>query len=103
MLQERLGYIDGGSELLLEQIAERLPRARRHDRAARPASSRCSCDDSRRRAPRRGVRVAGAERRFDAVVSTIPLPYLVPLIPDLPADEKARIAAIRTSASSACC
>ena len=41
-----------------------------------------------------GVRVAGQHRPFDVVVSTIPLPYVVPLIPALPADEKARIAAI---------
>jgi len=52
-------------------------------------------DDSHRTPARvTGVRVAGHHRPFDMVVSTIPLPYVVPLIPSLPADEKARIAAI---------
>jgi protoporphyrinogen oxidase len=42
-----------------------------------------------------GVTVGGTARPFDRVVSTIPLPYLGRLIPDLPADEAAKIAAIR--------
>ena len=94
LLQERLGYIDGGSELLLGKVAERLKQL---GGTIELATGVESVIERRGRRQRRvvGVRVAGAERRFDAVVSTIPLPYLVPLVPDLPADEKARIAAIR--------
>ena len=94
LLQERLGYIEGGSEVLLGKVAERAEELGGTIELATGVESVLSVPvgDQRRVV---GVRVAGAERRFDAVVSTIPLPYLVPLIPDLPADEKARIAAIR--------
>ncbi len=54
--------------------------------SARP-SSRCWWTMRRRRPRVRGVRVGGQDRAFDQVVSTIPLPYLVPLVPQLPADE----------------
>ena len=95
LFQERLGYIEGGSEVLLEPVAERLRelggtielRDRRRVGAQRAGG---------RPAPRSSaLRVAGAERRFDAVVSTIPLPYLVPLIPGPAGRRAARIAAIR--------
>jgi len=42
----------------------------------------------------RGIRVNGELRPYDTVVSTIPLPYLVKLAPDLPAEERAKVAAI---------
>ena len=94
LLQERLGYIEGGSELLLGQVAERLKTlgGTIELKTGVEAILSVPVGDQRRIV---GVRVGGAERRFDAVVSTIPLPYLVPLIPDLPDDEKARFAAIR--------
>jgi protoporphyrinogen oxidase len=93
IFQERLGYLEGGSELLLERIADRI-RELGGTIELRAAVESVTVDDSR--APTRvtGVRIAGHHRPFDVVVSTIPLPYVVPLIPALPADEKARIAAI---------
>jgi protoporphyrinogen oxidase len=42
-----------------------------------------------------GVQVNGEVLPFDQVISTIPLPYLVRVMPGLPADEKAKVAAIR--------
>jgi protoporphyrinogen oxidase len=42
-----------------------------------------------------GLRVAGVDREFDSVVSTIPMPYQLRIAPQLPADERAKIAAIR--------
>jgi protoporphyrinogen oxidase len=42
----------------------------------------------------RGIRVGGELRPYDTVVSTIPLPYLVKLAPDLPAAERDKVAAI---------
>jgi len=94
IFQERLGYLEGGSELLLERIADRIRELGGTIELSAAVES-IAVDDSRR-APARvtGVRVAGHHRPFDMVVSTIPLPYVVPLIPSLPADEKARIAAI---------
>jgi protoporphyrinogen oxidase len=42
----------------------------------------------------RGIRVGGELRAYDTVVSTIPLPYLVKLAPDLPAAERDKVGAI---------
>ena len=42
-----------------------------------------------------GLRVGGEAHAFDQVISTIPLPYLVRVMPGLPEEEKAKVAAIR--------
>ena len=94
IFQERLGYIEGGSEVLLDAIAARLRRdgARIELGAAVQSVVVGHGSDG----PRvRGLRIGGEEIPFDRVVSTIPLPYLSRLIPELPADEKAKIDAIR--------
>jgi protoporphyrinogen oxidase len=94
IFQERLGYLDGGSEVLLEAIATRL-----RDQGARieletgVQEVRIEQGTSGQRII--GLRVGGEERPFDRVISTIPLPYLSRLIPGLPAEEKAKIDAIR--------
>ena len=41
-----------------------------------------------------GIRVGGELRPYDTVVSTIPLPYLVKLAPELPRTERDKVAAI---------
>jgi len=41
------------------------------------------------------VKINGESLQFDQVISTIPLPYLVRVMPNLPDDEKAQVAAIR--------
>jgi len=94
LFQERLGYIEGGSELLLSRIAARLQQLGGRVELSTGVEAVISVAHAEARRVV-GVRVGGVERRFDAVVSTIPLPYLVPLIPELPDDEKSRIAAIR--------
>lgn len=95
LLQERLGYIEGGSELLLGKIAERV-RQLGGAIELQAAVEHVEIDSSEGTPRIRGVRIGGHVRPFDLVVSTIPLPYLVPLIPGLPDDEKARIAAIES-------
>jgi protoporphyrinogen oxidase len=93
IFQERLGYLEGGSEVLLEHIADRIRES--GGTIELKASVESVSVDKLGPEPRvTGVRVAGEVRDFDVVVSTIPLPYVVPLIPELPEDEKARIAAI---------
>ena len=95
LFQERLGYIEGGSEVLIDAVARRIREiggrvelnARVEEVVASPA------EDG---APRvAGVRVNGEEQPFDQVISTIPLPYLSRVVPGLPADERRKIEAIR--------
>lgn len=79
LFKEKLGYLDGGSETLLE--------AMRADIVSHGGELRL-------RAPVEkvvieggkvcGVEAAGQFEAFDKVISTIPLPYVPRIIPDLP-------------------
>lgn len=96
LFEERLGYLEGGSERLLQAIVARLATLGATVELATPVQEVLARADAPGAAPRVcGLRVGGSERTFDAVVSTIPLPYLVPLIPALPPAERARVAAVR--------
>ncbi len=90
LFEEELGYLQGGSEVLLEAVAARIRQL------GGAIELKTGVDEVIVDAGRvRGVRVAGAERGCDRVISTIPLPYLTRLVPALPAGERARVAAIR--------
>jgi protoporphyrinogen oxidase len=90
VFQEELGYLEGGSEVLLDAMAERLRRLGGKIHLNAPVDE-IAIEGGRIL----GLRVAGQLRRADGVVSTIPLPYLARLAPGLPATERDRIAAIR--------
>jgi protoporphyrinogen oxidase len=94
LFQERLGYLEGGSEVLLEAVAERLRQlGGAIELKAGVDEVRIEDVDGAKRV--RGLRVGGVDWDFDNVISTIPLPYLVRLFPKLPDDERAKVAAIR--------
>jgi len=90
IFQEKLGYLEGGSDTLLDAIEARI----------RELDGRIllKCGVERIEigpgGEVHGVRVGGELRRYNTVVSTIPLPYLVKLAPDLPAAEREKVAAI---------
>ena len=90
IFQEQLGYLQGGSEMLLDVIA------RRFNALGGRISLRATVDQVLISAGSvQGLRVNGESLRFDRVISTIPLPYLVRMVPDLPAVEREKIAAVR--------
>ena len=93
IFQERLGYIEGGSEVLLEALSERVEARGGTVRLSAPVEAVLTEGTGAARRVR-GVRVAGQELPFDAVVSTAPLPYVPGLVPDLPAAERAKIEAV---------
>lgn len=93
--QEELGYIEGGSEALLGGMADRLRDLGGVIRLSTGVEA-IVADGDPCASRVRGVRAQGETARFDLVLSTIPLPHLVPLVERLPEDEKARIAAIRS-------
>jgi protoporphyrinogen oxidase len=94
LFTEEMGYLQGGSEVLLDAVAARIAAqggrirlstaVEQVEQAAGPDGARIA-----------GVRVGGERLPFDRVISTIPLPYLVKVMPDLPADERAKVAAVR--------
>ncbi|MBM3547589.1 MAG: NAD(P)/FAD-dependent oxidoreductase [Alphaproteobacteria bacterium] len=89
LFQERLGTLDGGSETLLKEMEARILAG---DGAIRLESrvQEVVAEDGKAT----GVRVGDKVERHDAVVSTIPLPYVQRLVPALPEEERQRVAAI---------
>ncbi len=92
IFQERLGYLEGGSEVLLDAMLQRLEQRGGRVALSSPVEAVLGTGGATPRV--RGVRVGGRELAFDAVVSTTPLPYVPALVPDLPAAERAKIEAI---------
>jgi protoporphyrinogen oxidase len=94
LFQEELGYLEGGSEVLLDAVARRLVELGARIEL-KTGVEEVAIADTETRKRIHGVRIAGEVRRFDRVISTIPLPHLTRLLPGLPADERAKVAAIR--------
>jgi protoporphyrinogen oxidase len=95
IFQERLGYIEGGSESLLEPLAARIAELGGRIELRSVVDSVLSEEDGAGNARVIGLRVAGVDREFDSVVSTIPMPYLLRIAPQLPGGERAKISAIK--------
>ncbi|VXC06004.1 Amine oxidase [Pseudomonas sp. 8AS] len=89
LLREKLGYLEGGSDTLLQALKADIEAHGGEVRLTAPVS-KVVIDDGRAT----GVTVNGSLEPFDKVISTIPLPYVPQLMPDLPADVLQRFDAI---------
>ena len=89
LLQEELGYIEGGSETLVKALAAAIERKGGAIRLTAPVEQ-VVCEGGKVR----GVRVGGTEHQGDNVISTVPIPFVSAMVPDLPADWKRRYGAI---------
>jgi len=81
LFKEKLGYLDGGSNTLLQAMKHKITELGGEFHLKSPVSKviihkECVV----------GVQVHGIEITFDKVISTIPLPYISKVIPDLPND-----------------
>src|ERR1041385_2507730 len=90
IFQEQLGYIEGGSETLVEAIAADIT-AKGGRIPLRTPAERVVVAGGRVTA----VRAGGRDVPADAVLSTVPIPLVNQLVPDLPQDWKEKYAAIR--------
>jgi protoporphyrinogen oxidase len=93
IFHEKLGYLEGGSDTLINAMQRRIVEGGGHLRLGSPVS----------RVRIEGGAVAGVEtadgfEAFDTVISTIPLPYVPQIIPDLPADVLARLRGVENIA-----
>jgi len=79
MMREKLGYLEGGSETLLNALREVIEQSGGAIRLGTPVE-RVLHEHGKVT----GVQVAGQQVHFDAVVSTVPVPFIPRLIPDLP-------------------
>jgi protoporphyrinogen oxidase len=89
LMEEELGYIEGGSQTLVDAlcaaILERGGRIR-----TQCAAQKVLVEGGRVT----GVATAEGVARADAVISTVPTPLVSAMVPDLPADWKARYESI---------
>ena len=79
MMREKLGYLKGGSETLLNALQVAIEQAGGVIRLSTPVE-RVLHESGKVT----GVQVEGRSTHFDAVVSTVPVPFVPRLIPDLP-------------------
>ena len=89
LFEEQLGYIEGGTETLVEALVAAIQRLGGTVRLSTPAT----------RVVSENGKVAGVETPAgftpaDAVISTMPTPLVSALVPDLPAEWKAKYEAI---------
>ncbi len=94
LFTEEMGYLEGGSELLLNAVNDRLLKLGGDVRLG-SAIEEVEIDESAADRKVAAVKVSGESLAFGQVISTIPLPYLARVMPGLPADEKAKVAAIK--------
>jgi protoporphyrinogen oxidase len=90
LLQESLGFLEGGSATLLKAMERRI-RELGGKIHLKTGIEKITSQDGKVR----GIVTGGAERPVDRVVSTAPIQYVPMLAPDLPADFIAKIRAIR--------
>ncbi len=93
LFREKLGYLEGGSETLLHAMCADIEKRGGEIRLKTPVSKVVVEKGSVQ-----GVEVSGQVEAFDKVISTIPLPYVPRLMPDLPSDILQRFQSINNIA-----
>ncbi|MGO9895633.1 MAG: NAD(P)/FAD-dependent oxidoreductase [Bryobacteraceae bacterium] len=83
MFQEELGYIEGGSETLVKALVGAIE-GRGGWIVLRAPATRIECRDQRVT----GVTAGATTYPADAVVATVPTPFVSRLVPDLPEGER---------------
>jgi protoporphyrinogen oxidase len=93
LFREKLGYLEGGSETLLRAMARDIE-ARGGEIRLKSSVNKVLIEDGQVQ----GVEVNGQPELFNKVISTIPLPYVPRIMPDLPDDILQRFQALKNVA-----
>lgn len=80
IFHETMGYLEGGSQTLLYELAERITAQGGQIYLSTPVEEVCIQDGQLT-----GVKIHGDIRAYSQVISTIPLQYIPRLVPQLPA------------------
>lgn len=89
LFREKLGYLEGGSDTLLQAMREDIERHGGVIHLRAPVS-KVVIEDGKVR----GLETASGMQPFDKVISTIPLPHVPRLMPDLPPHILARFRSV---------
>lgn len=93
LFREKLGYLDGGSDTLLNAMRDAI--------VARGGEFRLSTPVQRvviENGEVRGIETKDGVDTFNKVISTVPLPYVPRIMPDLPADVLDRYQSVKNIA-----
>lgn len=93
LFKEKLGYLEGGSQTLLDGLKAAIEARGGEIRLSTPASKVLM-----EHGAVTGVQTQAGVEAFDKVVSTVPLPYVPRLMPDLPASTLEAFAALKNIA-----
>lgn len=93
LMREKLGYLEGGSATLLNALKASIE-ARGGEIHLKSAIEKVVIQEGKVI----GVQVAGQLEPFEKVISTIPLPYVPTLMPNLPADVLTKFRSIKNIA-----
>ncbi len=81
LMREKLGYLSGGSTTLLDALAARIIDGGGEIKLSAPVTKVCFENGAVS-----GVESQGEFYNFEKIISTIPLPFVPKIMPDLPAD-----------------
>jgi len=90
ILQENMGYLEGGSQILLDALAASIVQQGGQIHLSTPVQEVVLRDGRLA-----GVKIADETREYAQVISTIPLQYVPKLIPDLPGSQREQYAQVR--------
>lgn len=93
LFREKLGYLEGGSSTLLKAMQAFILAHGGQIRLLSPVEKVVMTNDKVC-----GVQIAGQFEAFDKVISTIPLPFVPRLMPDLPAHILSQFCAVKNIA-----
>lgn len=79
LFREKLGYLEGGSDILLQAMRNDIE-AHGGEIRLRSGVGKVVIEDGKVT----GLQIAGVTETFEKVISTVPLPYVPRLMPDLP-------------------
>ena len=89
LFEERLGFIEGGSKALIDTWHNRILDAGGSICLNTKVEKVCATDGKIT-----GLEINGDFSAYEKIVTTIPIPYIPALVPDLSQDEKEKISAI---------
>jgi len=90
LFKEKLGYIEGGSDTLLFALEAAIRERGGEIFLSTPVERVNTSGNSVT-----GLKVGGENLRFDKVVSTIPVPYVSSIVPDLPQQDLDKLERLR--------
>lgn len=90
MQREQLGYLAGGTKVLIDELLERITRAGGEVKTSSSVTSVVVKDGAAR-----GIRCGGETIDFDAVVSTAALPLVCRMLPEECAEYRSKLAEVK--------